>query len=123
VGPVMVKVEMTSGVGAGVVVVMVGVGVGVGVELTLALCVVGCGVEVLVLVLEGRGEDSFVDVLVDDELVDSVVREDAGEADAEDDDEVVEVLVLLEEVVALTDVVVLDIADSVVWVGLLANSP
>ena len=119
----MVKVETTSGVGAGVVVVMVGVGVGV--ELTLALCVVDCRVEVLVLVLvlEGRGEDSFVGVLVDDELVDLLVRDDAGEADAEDEDEVVEVLVLLKEIVVLTDVVVLDGADSAVWVGLLANSP
>jgi hypothetical protein len=63
----MVKVEMTSGVGAGLVVVMVGVGVEVG--LTLALCVVDCRVEVLVL--DGEGvEESFVEVLVDDELGD-----------------------------------------------------
>lgn len=117
----MVKVETTSGVGAGVVVVMVGVEVGV--ELTLALCVVDCRVEVLVLVLEGRGEGSFVGVLADDELVDLVVRDNVGEADAEDEDEVVEVLALLEEKVVLTDVVVLDGADSAVWVGLLANSP
>jgi hypothetical protein len=43
----------------------------------------------------------------------------------EDEDEVAEVLVLvlLEEVVVLTEVTVLDGADSVVWVGLLANSP
>jgi hypothetical protein len=123
VGPVMVKVETTSGVGAGAGVVVVMVGVGVGVELTLALCVVDCRVEVLELVLEGRGEDSFVGVLADDELVDLVVRDDVGEADAEDEDEVVEVLVLLEEKVVLTDVVVLDGADSAVWVGLLANSP
>jgi hypothetical protein len=119
----MVKVETTSGVGAGAGVVVVMVGVGVGVELTLALCVVDCRVEVLELVLEGRGEDSFVGVLADDELVDLVVRDDVGEADAEDEDEVVEVLVLLEEKVVLTDVVVLDGADSAVWVGLLANSP
>jgi hypothetical protein len=63
----MVKVEMTSGVGAGLVVVMVGGGVEVG--LTLALCVVDCRVEVLVL--DGEGvEESFVEVLVDDKLVD-----------------------------------------------------
>jgi hypothetical protein len=43
----------------------------------------------------------------------------------EGEDEVVEVLVLvlLEEVVVLTEVAVLDGADSAVWVGLLANSP
>jgi hypothetical protein len=112
VGPVMVKVETTSGVGAGVVVVMVGVGV---VELEEEEEVVveleeeEDEEEVVVVlteaaVLDGADSASWVGLLASWpwDLSDRVIEGIAVEADVEDEDEAAEVLTLLEEVVVLT---------------------
>jgi hypothetical protein len=118
VGPVMVKVEMTSGVGAGVVVVMVGVGVveleeeeGVVVEVEeeVEVEVEEEEVEVVVVLtevamLDGEDSASLVGLLASSpwDLSDKVIEGTAVEAFVEDEDEAAEVLTLLEEVVVLT---------------------
>ena len=124
VGPVMVKVETTSGVGAGVVVVMVGVGV---VELEEELeeeeeeeedeeVVV---VLTEVAVLDGADSASWVGLLASWpwDLSDKVIEGTAVEAEVDEDDAVEVLIALLEEEVVLT-VFVLD----GVCVGL-ASSP
>ena len=121
VGPVMVKVETTSGVGAGVVVVMVGVGV---VELEEELEEEEEDEEVVVVltevaVLDGADSASWVGLLASWpwDLSDKVIEGTAVEAEVDEDNAVEVLIALLEEEVVLT-VFVLD----GVCVGL-ASSP